>query len=245
MKLWDCGRRIAVMVLAVSLAAGGFAAKLTDKERTHIDEPRPANVPSDADLEAAGAVIGSIDIDIRNIFDEHDSRENTGLYRLADRLHIRTKPAAIRAQLLFKSGDRYRAQKLAETERNLRLLVFIYDARVVPVRFADGKVDVKVITRDVWTLDPNLSFGRSGGTNSTSASLQEQNLFGWGKSLEIGHTSNIDRTSTIAQYSDPNVLRSRWTTALAYADSSDGHQRSALISQPFYSLDTRWSATIV
>ena len=244
MKLWDCGRRIAVMVLAVSLAAGGFAAKLTDKERTHIDEPRPANVPSDADLEAAGAVIGSIDIDIRNIFDEHDSRENTGLYRLADRLHIRTKPAAIRAQLLFKSGDRYSARKLAETERNLRLLVFIYDAHVVPVRFADGRVDVKVITRDVWTLDPNISFGRSGGTNSTNTNLQDENFLGWGKQIEVGRTSNVDRTSKLAQYSDPNVLGSRWTGALAYVDSTDGNQRSAQLSQPFYSLDTRWSATL-
>ena len=38
------------------------------------------------------------------------------------------------------------------------MLVFIYDANVVPVRFAEGKVDVKVITRDVWTLDPEHLF---------------------------------------------------------------------------------------
>ena len=97
------------------------AAKLTDKQRTQIEEPRPAGLPTDAELEAAGAVIGRIDIDIRNIFDENDPRENRGLYRLADRVHIRTKPATIRAQLLFKSGDRYSAQKLAETERNLQI----------------------------------------------------------------------------------------------------------------------------
>lgn len=236
---------LCLLLLCSGYAAQVSAAKLTDKQRTQIEEPRPAGVPSDTELEAAHAVIGRIEIDIGNIFDENDPRENRGLYRLADRLHIRTKPATIRAQLLFKSGDRYRAAKLAETERNLRLLSYIYDARIVPVRFADGKVDVKVITRDVWTLDPNVSFGRSGGTNSTSASLQEQNLFGWGKSVQIGHTSNIDRTSTVAQYSDPNVLGSRWTTELTYADSSDGHQRSALIAQPFYSLDTRWSASVV
>ncbi|HEY3852532.1 MAG TPA: hypothetical protein VGL87_16290 [Steroidobacteraceae bacterium] len=220
------------------------AAKLTDKQRTEIGEPRPAGLPSDAELEAAGAVIGKIDIDIRNIFDENDPRENRGLYRLADRLHIRTKPAAIRAQLLFKSGDRYSSEKLAETERNLRLLVFIYDAHVVPVRFAEGKVDVKVITRDVWTLDPNLSFGRSGGTNSTNANLQDENFLGWGKQIEVGRTSNVDRTSKLAEYSDPNVLGSRWTGALAYVDSTDGNQRSAQLSRPFYSLDTRWSTTL-
>lgn len=88
---------------------------------------------------------------------------------LAERLHIRTKPATIRAQLPFKSGDRYNAQKRAETERNLRRQRFIYDARIVPVRFADGKVDINVITKDVWTLDPSVSFGRAGGVNSTSA----------------------------------------------------------------------------
>ena len=234
----------ALLLFCCAYAEPVSAAKLTDKQRTQIEEPRPAGLPSDRELEAAQAVIGRIDIDIGNIFDEKDPHENYGLYGLADRLHIRTKPATIRAQLLFKSGDRYSAEKLAETERNLRLLPYIYNAHIIPVRFADGKVDIKVITRDVWTLDPNISFGRSGGTNSTSASLQESNLFGWGKSIEVGHTSNIDRTSTLAEYSDPNVLGSRWTTALTYVDSSDGYQRSALVSQPFYSLDTHWSATL-
>ena len=109
-----------VLLLLCCHASPVIAAKLTDKQRTQIEEPRPAGLPSDAELEAARAVIGKIDIDPRNIFDETDPRENTGLYKLADRLHVRTKPSTIRAQLLFKSGDRYSAQKLAETERNLR-----------------------------------------------------------------------------------------------------------------------------
>ena len=233
-----------LLLLGAGFPGAADGAKLTDKQRTQIAEPRPPGMPTDAELEAAGAVIGKVEIDIRNIFDENDPRENSGLYKLADRLHVRTKPATIRAQLLFKSGDRYSARNLAETERNLRTLVFIYDAHVVPVRFVDGKVDVRVITRDVWTFDPNVSFGRTGGSNSTSASLQEENFLGWGKQLEVGRTSNVDRTSKIAEYSDPNVLGSRWTGGSAYVDSSDGNQRSAALAQPFYSLDTRWSATL-
>jgi len=234
-----------LLFLGSNYAAYVSAAKLTDKQHTQIEVPRPAGVPSDAEIEAAGAVIGEIEIDIRNIFDENDPRENKGLYKLADRLHIRTKPAAIRAQLLFKSGDRYSAQKLAETERNLRMLAFIYDAHIVPIRFAEGKVDVQIITRDVWTLDPNISFGRSGGTNSTNVNLQEENFLGWGKQIEVGHTSDVDRTSKLVEYSDPNVFGSRWTGALTYIDSSDGNNRIAQLSQPFYALDTRWSATLV
>src|SRR6267142_3229762 len=129
MKLSDGSLLIALTVITAAIAEPSFAAKLTDKEHTRIEEPRPADLPSDDELEAAGAVIGNIDIDIRNIFDERDAREANGLYRLANRLHIRTKRSTIRAQLLFASGDQYRARKLAETERALRLLSYIYDAR--------------------------------------------------------------------------------------------------------------------
>ena len=138
MKLADNRLLLAFTVIA-AIAEPAIAAKLTDKEHTRIEEPRPADLPSDDELEAAGAVIGNIDIDIRNIFDERDARETNGLYRLANHLHIRTKRATVKAQLLFASGEKYAARKLAETERALRLLSYIYDARVVPVRYADGR----------------------------------------------------------------------------------------------------------
>ncbi|HEX4242450.1 MAG TPA: BamA/TamA family outer membrane protein [Steroidobacteraceae bacterium] len=238
-------RGLTLILLGAVGAYPAMAAKITDKERTQIREPRPADVPTDADLEAAGAVIGRIEIEPDEIFDKNDPRENNGLYLLADRLHIRTKRATIRAQLLFKTGDRYVAERLAETERNLRLQPYFYDAHVVPVHFAGGKVDVRVITRDVWTLDPSVSLGRAGGRNSTSYSLQEENFLGWGKSVEIGHTRNVDRTSNLAEYSDPNLFGSRWTGSLAYVDSSDGDQRAVQFAQPFYALETPWSATVL
>jgi len=242
MKLSDSGMLLAFTVLAAALPA--FAAKLTDKEHTRIEEPRPADVPSDSELEAAGAVIGKIDIDLRNIFDESDERERNGLFRLANRLHIRTKRSTIKAQLLFASGDKYAARKLAETERVLRLLKYIYDARVVPVRYADGKVDVKVITKDVWTLSPGVSFGRAGGSNSTNFNLQDSNFLGWGKTLQVSRNSSVDRTSNTVSWSDPNVFGSRWTAAAAYVGSSDGTERVVQVARPFYSLDAPWSAKI-
>jgi hypothetical protein len=241
MKLSDGGLLLAFTVLAAALSDPGLAAKLTDKEHTRIEEPRPADLPSDGELEAAGAVIGNIDIDIRNIFDESDARETNGLFRLANHLHLRTKHATIKAQLLFASGDKYTARKLAETERTLRLLSYIYDARIVPVRYAAGKVDVKVITKDVWTLSPGISFGRAGGSNSTNFNLQDTNFLGWGKALQVSHGSTVDRTSNTVAWTDPNVFGSKWTSAVADVNSSDGSERSLQIAHPFYSLDTPWS----
>ncbi|HKN10119.1 MAG TPA: BamA/TamA family outer membrane protein [Pseudomonadota bacterium] len=245
MKVLARGGWIMLAALIAALSPPAIAGRFTDREHTRIEEPRPPDVPNDAELESAGAVIGRIEIDTRNIFDEHDERENSGIYRLADHLHFRTKPAAIRAQLLFKSGERYRARKLAEAERNLRMLLYIYDARVFPVHYADGKVDVRVITKDVWTLSPSVSFGRSGGTNSTNYGLQDSNFLGWGKDLEFTRSTTVDRTSNTLAYTDPNVFLSRWTAALLFADSSDGHQRSVQVAQPFYSLDTTWSAKLL
>lgn len=244
MRLSDVRRLLTFAALAAAIGDQGIAAKLTDTEHTRIEESRPVGLPTDAELEAAGAVIGKIDIDIRNIFDESDSREKNGLFVLANRLHIRTKRSTIQAQLLFASGDKYLARKLAETERTLRLLTYIYDARVVPVRYADGKVDVKVITKDVWTLSPGISFGRTGGTNQTKLNLQDANFLGWGKSLQISRGSNVDRTSDTVQWMDPNVFGTRWTSALAYSDSSDGSERSVQVIRPFYSLDAPWSTRI-
>ena len=244
MKLLDGSFLIAAAVLTAMFSGVAFAAKLTDKEHTRIDEPRPADVPSDAELEAQGAVIGRVDVDIGNIFDQRDPREDNGLFRLANILHIRTKPATVRAQLLFASGDKYLARKLAETERALRLLPYVYDAHIIPMHYADGKVDIRVTTKDVWTLSPGVSFGRTGGTNDTKFNLQDTNLFGFGKMLQVSHGDTVDRSTNTVTYADPNVFGSRWTSAVAYSDSSDGSQRSFQAIHPFYSLDAPWSTKI-
>jgi hypothetical protein len=58
-----------ILALAGLLATGAEAAKLNSTERTQIQEPRPVDVPSDEVLEAQGAVIGRIELDVRQIFD--------------------------------------------------------------------------------------------------------------------------------------------------------------------------------
>ena len=244
MKLSDVSRFFAYTVLTAAIAQPVFAAKLTDKEHTRIDEPRPPDVPTDVELEAAGAVIGSVDIDIRNIFDESDPRERNGLFRLANHLHLRTKHSTIKAQLLFEPGQKYSARIVAETERALRLLPYVYDARIVPVRYAGGKVDLKVLTKDVWTLSPGISFARAGGSNDSHFNLQDTNFLGLGKTLQVSHGSTVDRTSDTIAWKDPNVFGSRWTAALFYEDSSDGSERSFQAAHPFYSLDAPWSTKI-
>jgi outer membrane protein assembly factor BamA len=235
---------VIVALAGFFFASGAQGAKINSTERTQIQEARPADVPSDKILEAQGAIVGKIELDVRQIFDQQDARENSGLYHFADQLHVRTKQSTIRAQLLFHSGDRYKGRLLAETERNLRALGYLYDARVVPVKYTEGKVTIRVITKDVWTLSPGVSFSRTGGANSSGVNFADSNFLGLGKSFGIDHSSNVDRSTNGITYGDPNVLGSRWTLATAYVNASDGAHRTFALAQPFYSLDAHWTATV-
>ncbi|MGB6605688.1 MAG: POTRA domain-containing protein, partial [Steroidobacteraceae bacterium] len=198
-------------------------------------------VPTDAELEKAHAVVGKIYIDNQNIFDLSDPKDNRPIFRLADRLHATTKPNTIRAQLLFKTGDRYNRRVLDETERILRNENYFYDAWIRTVAYHDGKVDIRVTTKDVWTLNPGFNYSRSGGTNTTGEQLEELNTFGTGTDLKLTHQSNIDRSET--EFSvDNNHTLGTWTqVGLTYGDLSDGHMHDYLVNYPFYSLDSHWA----
>lgn len=199
-------------------------------------------VPDPAELERLGAVVGEVFVYNENIFDLQDPEENKALYRLANKLHIRTQSHVIREQLLFKSGDPYSQRLLDESARILRSARYLYDASIRPVAFKDGRVDVAVTTHDVWTLNPGLSFSRKGGENTTGVEIEELNFLGTGTDLELSHTSGVDRDSTLIEYKDGHVFDSWVRVRAAYADNSDGSFKALEVERPFYALDSRWTA---
>ena len=200
---------------------------------------RPADLPDDASLAASGVRIGEVRIVPLEIFDTSLPEEDTTLFRLANTLHIRTRPATVEDQLLFAPGDLYDGRLLQESARLLRGTRYLHDARIEPVALRDGVVDIEVETRDVWTLNPGVSFGRKGGESTSGLELEELNLLGRGIELGIGRTKDVDRTSTLFKYRDRQLARSRWALALDYADNSDGQRKGLALDRDFYALDTR------
>lgn len=198
--------------------------------------------PDDVELEASGARIGTVTVHERPIFDPATEGERKAIYRLADRIHIDTRDSVIESQLLFRSGDLYSRRRIDETARNLRQLRFIREPEIRIVGYRDGLVDLEVITHEVWTTSPGISFGRSGGENSSGIQLEELNLFGHGKHLAFDFSNDVDRSSYTMRWRDPDVWGSRWRSELALRDSDDGAGTFVALERPFYSLDTRWSA---
>ena len=193
-------------------------------------------------IEADGATIGRIVLDKHNVFDLDNPDENKFLYRLANRWHIVTRDGTISDQLLFESGDPYSRRVIDETERILRGNKYFYDASIEPLNYQDGVVDLKVTTRDVWTLSPGLSLKRRGGEDEWSVELEEDNFLGRGQRVRFARTSDVDRESTSFEFRDRNLGSSWVSTQLVVSDTSDGYSNFLSIVRPFYALDTRWSA---
>jgi outer membrane protein assembly factor BamA len=194
----------------------------------------------------AGVRIGKIHNTHLPVFDLSDPRENNWLYRWANKFHADTKAKVINNQLLIKTDDIYEDRLLKETARILRHQKYLYDVILRPVRrcnesaIAQGlaTVDVEVVTRDVWSFTPEVSFKRSGGENTFRLSLRDTNVFGSGQEVGASIRKDLERTSNEFKYKNNNLNGSRVAGRVLFADNDDGYKQSLRLHLPFYSLDT-------
>jgi hypothetical protein len=235
--------RSALLWAALLCAALPPAAAAAAAEPPGAVSPPPAGLIDRETLEAAaaGKTIGSVHVVTENIFDPRKPGEGHGLFRLVNRLHRTTRPEVIERQLLLQPGDRFSPEAARESERLLRANRFLYEASIHPVDGDAGKVDLEVLTRDVWTLQGGLNFHRAGGTNSTEFDLEDENVLGTGKDLQVARKSDVDRTSKLVRYRDPSLGGSRALLDFELAANSDGGTRVLALDRPFFALDTRWA----
>ena len=227
--------RLGVAALALALATHGIA---------HAQDAS-ASLPSFAELEAAGAVIGKIDVVSENIFDTTNPKEDHLLFRWANALHIPTRPSVIRGALLFKSGDVLSVRVIEETER---LLLgrnsYLYEVRFRPIAYQDGVVDIEVMTRDTWSLNFDVGVSRSGGANSSGFEVTERNLLGTGTTIGLGYSKDVDRSGNEFRLSNDRAFGTWTAVSFSHTNNSDGRSDAASIVRPFYALDTGWAAGV-
>lgn len=220
--------------LALALVFSGLATASTA-------EPSAAELKA---LATSGARIGTITILPGDVFDPSKPGEDRSAYRLANRLHVQTRAETIRKVLLFKQGEAFQPRLLAESERLLRTRKQIQDAKIRVTGVRGQEVDVEVRTQDVWSLEPEISFGRSGGQNKSSFGIKESNLLGTGYSVSASYFDSVDRSGQEFEFETPELGSRRWRASLAFADNSDGRAYAFTAARPFYSFDTPWAFAI-
>ncbi len=193
-------------------------------------------IPADTRL-----TVGDISVVRQQVFNTDLEDEDQWLFQLANRLHLGTRESAIRQALLFTPDEPISQRKLAEAERALRRKPFLFDARVIPRQRCDDALDVDVVVRDVWTLNPRAWLIRSGGENSYGIGISDTNALGTGKTFSLGYERDLDRRGTTLMYMDPNIAGGRVSLDLLGVNSDDGSQLAFDLRRPFYALDTPYS----
>ena len=198
---------------------------------------------NDASLESLNATVREIRFNIGDVFDTSNPEEDKPIYRLANRLHIRSRQSTLESIILNEEGEDFDSRANAESARLLRARGFITDASVTPVDYdpATNSVALDVTSQDSWSLEPELSFSRTGGVNEWGIGLTEENLLGLGKEVTLSRTSDVDRDEDFFAYGDPNVRGTRTRLNVVLVDASDGHRTELAAGRPFFSFDSRWA----
>ena len=120
-----------------------------------------------------------------------EEKENSGHF--LNKTHINTKEKIIRKYLLFNEGKQISPHLIFESERLLRRLPFIDDARVIILPVSPGNSDIHIITKDVYSLGLNASFD---GLKAGRVDLFERNLFGIGHEITLSMPYNYGKVLT-------------------------------------------------
>lgn len=199
---------------------------------------KQSQFPNDFYQPFAGKTIRRVRIETGPVFDRNNPKENNWLYRSLDALHINTKPQVISSQLLFREGEALDANKVLESGRILRSRGYLASAYILPEALCADGVDLVVMTRDVWSTEPDTSLSRNGGENKSGFGVSESNLLGYGNELAIGYEKVGERSAINYDLTSPHIFNSRYYAHLGYADKTDGKDKIVELAKPFYSLQT-------
>ncbi|WP_162555980.1 BamA/TamA family outer membrane protein [Reichenbachiella versicolor] len=114
-------------------------------------------------------------------------------------IHVHTRNWIIRKNILFEEGSNISSEDMVESERLLRRLDFVRDARIM-INEIDGKAEVAVVTRDVFPYNVEVN---PSNDNGALLGISHINIGGMGHQLEFDY---VDWTEYELFYTVPNIL---------------------------------------
>jgi hypothetical protein len=181
------------------------------------------------------AIIRGVQLQRRDIFDPN---ERSWLARIANRLHFQTRPAIIRRELLFRTGEPYDSALVAESERNLRALGIFRRVQIDSVRTPTGLM-LRVLTKDGWSTQADWRFRSTGGEVAFTIGLVENNLLGTASTAAVRYRNDPDRSSVALSFRRPRMFAGTVGLGLQYENRSDGRIGGIAIERPFFSLTSQ------
>jgi hypothetical protein len=236
------------IVTAWAFALSLWAEPVFAVENSELEErsvTRVLGAEPDRDEAPDGKRIESVDVARLSVFDDDDPVPD-----LFNIFHAQTREHAIRRELLFRPGERYDAERVQETLRNLQSLPQFGVVVIVALHGSEpDRVRVVVIVRDVWSLRLNYQFqGTSNGLNFLFVNLSEDNLAGTRTRVGSLFTLQPDRYSLGGLVVHPRVAGSKvdvYALGRVFVNldtgKAEGSQATLSVYRSLISLADKWA----
>ena len=209
-----------------------------------------------------GKTIGKV-----HVYNEDVFAERSRVLQFFNNFHVTTKEFAIRLETVIGAGEVWDQERVEETARRLRDPLWSSVVVVIPVKSPeDGKVDMLVVTRDVWSLRLNTRYTfQEGKLTDLTLALSENNFFGTRKVLALAVDMDQGAIAMGPLFIDKNFLgqhvelRGRFDTVVnrdkfldwlplnwIRDDVGDGEvdyegtQSNFSVTKPLWSLASKW-----
>lgn len=196
----------------------------------------------DTSINFDGLLIDSIVIENRNIYNTSEKRYDNFIFKTANRLHMVTRAAVIKRELLLKVGEPYSALLAEEIGRNLRARYVLYDAWVKPELLADGTLLVRVITIDQWSLLGGMTIRHDGDETDYQVGFEEKNFLGYNQLITCDYFfQENDDNFFKASFIDERLGGRPLYVNLTYSDEPVNRIRQIYLGRPYYNLNQSFS----
>jgi len=165
-------------------------------------------------------------------------------YRMANRLHIRTREDFLRSELLFEVGDCYDPFLIEDSERLLRRYGFLSEVAVSAARDDGDGWRVQVSTQDEWSSRLETTVDFDNGINLRQIAVAETNVAGRGITLRGFLQQNDAERLLGGTVALPRLLGTRANLGLSLGTTRIGDFRAAQISYPFVGEVGRWAGQV-
>jgi hypothetical protein len=197
-----------------------------------------------------GKVIGKV-----RIYNEDVFSEGGPVLKFLNNFHVTTKESAIAGEIVVRAGEVWNQELIEESSRRLRDPLWSSVIVIVPVKSAEpGKVDVLIVTRDVWSLRLNTKYTIQQGTlTNLSTSLSENNFLGRRNVLAAAVLMDQGAIAVGPLFYDENVLGKHVSLRVNVAEiltrddlfdrsklHSEGSSSSISLKKPLWSLASQW-----
>jgi hypothetical protein len=176
-----------------------------------------------------------------------------GALRYLNFLHVTTREKVIRREVLLRPGDLWDSELILETQRRLKDPLFTSLVVVVPVESKEAaRVDLLVVTRDIWSLRMNSAFEYfQGSLIGLQLSVAENNIFGLRKHGAFVFDMNQGSFTLGPQYVDKFLLGTRLQLTTRFntifsreTREFEGTSSGTSLSYPLWSFRQKWGGDV-